>query len=151
MAETQYNTGSGWKKETNVSSYKYGEGVNSVKFRVKDKAGNYSKTVSLTFKIDKTPPVYTSVSKRCGGVVAGQYWRVEVYFSDSLSGLGKRNVTGLDSSQTTKFKQANYNGAQSAADALGTGGSWYSFDHKVCDVAGNCSSKSQRSIGAPSC
>ena len=151
VAETQYNTGSGWKKETNVSSYKYGEGVNSVKFRVKDKAGNYSKTVSLTFKIDKTPPVYTSVSKRCGGVVAGQYWRVEVYFSDSLSGLGKRNVTGLDSSQTTKFKQANYNGAQSAADALGTGGSWYSFDHKVCDVAGNCSSKSQRSIGAPSC
>ena len=116
---------------------------------VSDNVGNTTVCpANQNVRIDRTKPVYTSVYPGCGdpqGV--GHKGYVKFFFSDTLSGLGVRTVHYWDAGNNVYYPDINYNGAPSGGDTLGTGGRWLGFEHRICDMAGNCSEWNDPNVG----
>ena len=135
----------------NVSKFYNSEGnfANQSPGTVSDNVGNTTVCpANQNVRIDRTKPVYTSVYPGCGdpqGV--GHKGYVKFFFSDTLSGLGVRTVHYWDAGNNVYYPDINYNGAPSGGDTLGTGGRWLGFEHRICDMAGNCSEWNDPNVG----
>lgn len=148
----QYNDGGGWYTEPNLNAFWLGQMNRTSQYRVLDNAGNYSDVLTLRFMIDWTPPVYTSVAPYCGDPWGnGSRNFVRLYFSDTLSGLGMRYTDAWDSHQHSYFPDANFGGARDGVDTLANADRWLGFNHKICDVAGNCNSWNDPNVRFSSC
>ena len=154
--EYSYNN-SNWYSDWNNSSSTSTYGVwsanrnNTVYIRAMDKLGNIS-TSQTAVRIDKDPPIYTSVAPYCGDPWGdGTRNYVRLYFTDSLSGLGIRHTHSWDSRKDTYFPDVNYGGARDGVDTIGNRDTWIGFEHTICDVAGNCSSWNDHNVRFDGC
>lgn len=154
--EYSYNN-SNWYSDWNNSSSTSTYGVwsanrnNTVYIRAMDKLGNIS-TSQTAVRIDKDPPIYTSVAPYCGDPWGdGTRNYVRLYFTDSLSGLGIRHTHSWDSRNDTYFPDVNYGGARDGVDTIGNRDTWIGFEHTICDVAGNCSSWNDHNVRFDGC
>lgn len=102
--ETQYNTGSGWVKETKLSNYKYtAEVVNqNIKFRTIDNAGNVSSELSYKVRIEQNIDKNYKITCKttCDGacLTGSSYWNDQQwtwYLKEAKSGIN-RSTLGLD-------------------------------------------------------
>ncbi len=154
--EYSYNNSnwySDWSNSSSTSTY----GVwsanrnNTVYIRAMDKLGNIS-TSQTAVRIDKDPPIYTSVAPYCGDPWGdGSKNYVRLYFSDTLSGLGYRNTHSWDSRNDSYFPDVNYGGARDGIDTLANRDRWIGFTHKICDIAGNCNQWNDSRVGFDNC
>ena len=143
LKEVQYYSG-GWHKENNTTNYQINQTNSTIKFRALDNAGNYSNEISMTYRVDWTAPTIT-VGPRTNGdtpLHAGHIVHINIYYTDNLSGLNYRDITG-----NIVFPRTYFNGLKTTQgtniDYLGL----YSYGTirysvTVCDMAGNCASAS---------
>ena len=143
LKEIQYYSG-GWHKENNTTNYQINQTNSTIKFRALDNAGNYSDEITMTYRVDWTAPSIT-VGPRTNGdtpLHAGHIVHINIYYTDNLSGLNYRDITGnivfprtyFNGLMTTKGTNIDYLGLYS----YGT----IRYSVTVCDNAGNCSSAS---------
>ena len=129
-------------------------GKHSIKGVVKNDGGQ--NTCSKTVKYDKTKPVYSEV-KLCCGDIGNNGFKAYMYlnFYDTTSGLGMRKTGSWDyrnnSSHGYNHPNQNYKGQESAHDVLGASGTWIGYKHHLCDMAGNCTSRSDGNVSFSSC
>ena len=129
-------------------------GKHSIKGVVKNDGGQ--NTCSKTVKYDKTKPVYSEVKLCCGDIGNNGFKAyLVVNFKDTTSGLGIRKTGSWDHVNNTSHgynhPNQNYNGQESAGDVLGASGTWIGYKHDICDMAGNCASRSDGNISFSSC
>lgn len=148
VSEVQYNNGSGWKTEKNLSKYKFNEINLKSKYRVIDLAGNYSNVLDMPILIDWTPPAYTAMNIGCGDPWGVGYGGVlTIKFSDAVSGLGLRTARSWDKANPNNpAATGSYNGALTGYDILASGCPVMGFEHKICDMAGNCTSHKDSNV-----
>ena len=86
----QYNSGSGWKTETKYSSYTV-KSNNNASYRVRDKAGNYSNTVTLNITIQDPDPdknFKVTCKQTCHGNCSLNGWNNDTIWRWDISGAG---------------------------------------------------------------
>ena len=141
VKEVQYNNdGDGWYNEPNLSHYWIHTEMNRTsKYRVVDNAGNISDEVTISYKLDWTPPVNDSVVGYCGDPFNnGATNYVRIYFHDDLSGIGDITNHSWDSNEDVYHGTYSGKGALSHSDTIANRDTWIGFEHTVCDMAGNC-------------
>ncbi len=140
VKEVQYNDGDGWYNEPNLSHYWIHTEMNRTsKYRVVDNAGNISDEVTISYKLDWTPPVNDSVVGYCGDPFNnGATNYVRIYFHDDLSGIGDITNHSWDSNEDVYHGTYSGKGALSHSDTIANRDTWIGFEHTVCDMAGNC-------------
>ncbi len=120
IQKVEYNTGSGWKTESNLTNYKYtSDSVNQyITFRATDKAGNVKQTsqyhVRIQKDVDKNYTIGCYVVCRGCGLAkpgGGKYWNDSTYkwnLSGAKSGIN-RSTMGIDYSTDWVHNYCLYN------------------------------------------
>lgn len=105
------------------------DGIFSIQFMVSDKAGNESKSIERTIRIDKCPPIIkTDILSETNWISSN---RVEAFAEDSLS--------GIDENSWESFVDGIRYGNKKIVENLADG--FHIVRFKVSDVAGNYSEK----------
>ena len=100
-------------------------------------------------KIDKTPPVFTSINVECGvhDIHTNLRRFLRFKFNDTGSGLGKRDVswtwyTDADVFAGSSSSSTNFGGAATAGDRLWDNAAKITYSITICDLANNCVTES---------
>lgn len=119
-----------------------------VYIRATDKSGNTTIKETMV-KIDKTPPVFTSINVECGVHEIHTNLRrfLRFKFNDTGSGLGKRDVswtwyTDADVFAGSSSSSTNFGGAATAGDRLWDNAAKITYSITICDLANNCVTES---------